>query len=67
MYEDEDEWETFCNNLKKEDCEKIFAANLNAGYDSKDVADKMDYVERLPYNRKKSLIQDVKTKLIPKL
>ena len=49
----------FFKILTNKDRDKILEANLEKGYDESSVEDKMDFINRMPYENKVKLIDQV--------
>ena len=65
--DDEDDWEDLFKEFSYQDCQNIMDADLELGYKKDDIADKMDYVNRMSIKMKRQLIEDIEQNQIPKL
>ena len=52
----------FLNLLSSEDSKNILETNLDKGYDDSSTKDKMDFINRMPYESKVELIKQVSVK-----
>ena len=55
--------EAIKKHLTIKDKKRIMAANLEVGYDTESLEDKMDFINRLPYASKLQLIEPILDKL----
>ena len=57
--DDEDEMEPILDNCTYEELKNINDANFKDGYKLDDVADKMEFINKLPLDYKYKLIEDI--------
>ena len=64
---EDDDWDDLFENFSFEDLQEINNKNLKLGYDDNDTEDKMDFLNRLPFDCKTQWIEEIEQKQMKKM
>ena len=64
---EDDDWDDLFENFSFEDLQEINNKNLKLGYDENDTEDKMDFLNRLPFDCKTQWIEEIEQKQMKKM
>ena len=64
---EDDDWDDLFENFSFEDLQEINNKNLKLGYDENDTEDKMDFLNRLPFDCKTQWIEEIEQKQMQKM